>query len=201
MKNLKEEILIISNQALSKFDYFNGLNIYENNQIFSFLIENTQEMIRSKAETDTNFKQIIPYLVFEFDKKYFLMQRRSTSSEQRLSNKFTLGIGGHLRKSDMKNNDFCDAAMREFHEEVNYNGQLDCKIIGILNDDSTDVGKVHIGIFILAKGNSDLIFIKSEMKNGKLLSLSQCIEKYDQMESWSQFIIDYLIKQTDNKIN
>src|ERR1700721_936133 len=59
---------------------------------------------RSIMETDPHYKQIIPYLIFEHNNSYFLMQRQSKSSEKRLSNKLTLGIGGHIRKEDMEEN-------------------------------------------------------------------------------------------------
>src|SRR5438309_8801149 len=105
---------------------------------------------RSVMETNPAYKQIIPYLIFTHDNNYFLMQRRSDSSETRLRNKLTLGIGGHIRQEDMsysakalqdKQEDSLFAwATREFHEEVEYAGNLTVKPLGIINDDSDDVG-------------------------------------------------------------
>ncbi len=160
---------------------------------------------RSIMETDPTYKQIIPYLIFEHDNHYFLMQRKSDASESRLRNKLTLGIGGHIREEDMSS--FAEAsenkqenslfawATREFHEEVNYAGNLKVLPLGIINDDSDDVGKVHIGFAFLLRGDSSDISIKSELKSGILVSLDECIAQKECMESWSQFVLEFLQQQ------
>lgn len=164
------------------------------------IINDTKEFLpRSVMEADPTYKQIIPYLIFEHDDKYFLMQRQSTASETRLRNKLTLGIGGHIRQEDMRESSLFAWATREFHEEVHYTGALDVQPLGILNDDSNDVGKVHIGFVLLLKGDSADISVKSELKSGTLLSLDECIAQRDSMESWSQFVIDFLRIPTEKE--
>ena len=143
-------------------------------------------------ETNPTYKQIIPYLIFTHENKYFLMQRKSDASETRLRNKLTLGIGGHIREEDIQENSLVAWAMREFHEEVNYAGNLTVKPLGIINDDSNDVGKVHIGFAFLLCGDSPEISIKSELKHGELVSLDDCIAQKESMETWSQFVVDAL---------
>jgi len=149
---------------------------------------------RSLMETNPVYKQIIPYLVFTHDDKFFLMQRCAQASETRLQNKLTLGIGGHVRQEDLSENSLFAWAKREFHEEVDYAGNLTVQPLGIINDDSNDVGKVHIGFVLLLKGDSPEISIKSELKNGTLVSLHECINQKNYMESWSQFIVDFLVQ-------
>lgn len=157
------------------------------------IINNTKEFLpRSLMETDPTYKQIIPYLIFTHGGKYFLMQRKSDASESRLRNKLTLGIGGHIRQEDMVKSSLFAWALREFHEEVDYAGTLNVKPLGILNDDSNDVGKVHIGFVLLLEGDSGDISIKSELKSGALLSLDECFAQRECMETWSQFTIDFL---------
>ena len=156
---------------------------------------------RSIMETNPTYKQIIPYLIFTHDDKYFLMQRTSDASETRLRNKLTLGIGGHIREEDLKGSLSAEAsakeelfawALREFHEEVNYAGNLTVKPLGIINDDSNDVGKVHIGFAFLLIGDSPEISVKSELKSGELVSLSDCLALKEDMETWSQFVVNAL---------
>jgi len=157
------------------------------------IIDNKKEFLpRSIMETDFAYKQIIPYLVYTHDGKYFLMQRKSDASESRLRNKLTLGIGGHIRQEDMNDTNLFSWALREFHEEVDYKGNLSVKPLGILNDDSNDVGKVHIGFVLLLEGDSADIAIKSELKSGVLVSLDECYAQRDMMETWSQFVVDFL---------
>lgn len=149
---------------------------------------------RSFMEVDETYKQIIPYLVFKHDNTFFLMQRRSDGFEKRLHNKLTLGIGGHVRQEDMTKNSLYAWAKREFHEEVHYEGNLTITPLGMINDDSNEVGKVHIGCVFLLDGDSANISIKSELKSGILISLDECIQQKELMESWSSHIIEHLQK-------
>jgi len=147
---------------------------------------------RSLMEVDPNYKQIIPYLIFVHDNNCDLTQRKSDASETRLRTKLTLGIGGHIREEDMVENSLFAWALREFHEEVNYAGKLTVQPLGIINDDSNDVGKVHIGFALLLRGDSPDISVKSELKSGELVSYDDCIRMKESMETWSQFVIDAL---------
>lgn len=149
---------------------------------------------RSVMETDPNYKQIIPYLIFEHKGTYFLMQRQGDATEKRLQNKYSLGIGGHIRQEDMTSDSIIEWATREFHEEVSYDGDLEIQPLGVLNDDSNPVGQVHIGFVFLLSGNSSDITVKSELKSGQLLTLDECKPYFTSMESWSQIAFEFLIK-------
>lgn len=196
-----EEIVV-----LRRDDFFNEQPAWHGLQAVDFefyknLIKTKQLFIpRGLAEQDPTFKQIIPYLIFRHKGSYFLMQRSATSSEQRLANSYTLGIGGHLRKEDIEKSSLIEWAIREFHEEINYEGSFTVKPLGILNDDSNNVGKVHVGIVLLLEGDSDKISIKSELKSGFLVSLQECKKIYTALESWTQFVVDYLEKEAQNKL-
>ncbi len=158
------------------------------------VIKNKKEFQpRSTMETDPSYKQIIPYLIFNHDNRYFFMQRQGHASEQRLKNKYTLGIGGHIRLEDMSTDSIFEWAKREFHEEVNYNGELQIETIGILNDDTNAVGQVHIGLVLLLKGDNSDISVKSELKSGTLLTLQELQPFVEHMESWSQMVFEKLV--------
>lgn len=169
-----------------------GLKEVDFDQYLHIINEKKEFLPRSIMETDMRYKQVIPYLVYTYNGQYFLMQRKSDASEARLRNKLTLGIGGHIRQEDMVSASLFEWALREFHEEVDYTGTLKVKPLGILNDDSNDVGKVHIGFVLLLEGDSADITIKSELKSGVLVSLDECIAQRECMETWSQFTIDFL---------
>jgi predicted NUDIX family phosphoesterase len=190
-----EKILVVKRTELLADTTWNGLK-KDNPKHYLTIINNKKQFLwRSHMEEDETYKQIIPYLVFEYNNTYFLMQRTATASEKRLQNKYSLGIGGHIREEDITNNNLFDWAKREFHEEVNYNGNLTIKPLGILNDDSNAVGRVHIGFVLLLTGDSDKISVKSELKSGTLTPLKQCANQYDKMESWSQMVFDCLSNQ------
>lgn len=195
----EEDILVVKRADLfANYIDFQGLSIEPLADIFSIINEKKEFLPRAKMETDYTYKQIIPYLIFNHENQYFLMQRKSQASEQRLKNKYTLGIGGHIRAADMIHNSILDWSLREFHEEVTFTGSITCEPLGILNDDSNDVGKVHIGIVLLLKGNHPDINIKSELKSGSMLSLDEMTPYVEHMESWSQTVYNFLYKQQKN---
>jgi predicted NUDIX family phosphoesterase len=187
---INENILVVKRNTLFPTHAFQGLQTQSDS--FIALINQTKEFLpRPAMELDTNYKQIIPYLLFKYQNRYFLMQRQSTSSEQRLKNKYSLGIGGHIRQEDMQGaSTIFDWAQREFNEEIDYPGNFAIKTIGILNDDSNAVGQVHLGLVLLLEGDSDQIKVRSELKSGQLLTIDQCKQFYADMETWSQIIFD-----------
>ena len=119
------------------------------------------------------------------------MQRSGKASEARLQNKYSLGIGGHIRQDDIQGS-IVDWARREFAEEINYDGSFEVEALGLLNDERDSVGQVHTGFVFLLKGDSDAISVKSELAHGKLATLQECLQVYDAMESWSKMVFDYL---------
>ncbi len=190
----KETILVVKRNDICSQEEWTGFKKSDLSNEIAAVKDKAVFMFRPDAETDIRYKQIIPYLIFTHNNKYFLMQRKSTASEQRLASKYSFGIGGHIRKDDIEGSSLLHWALREFHEEINYSGNLQDLPLGILNDDSTDVGKVHIGFVILLQGDSDKITIKSELKNGQLLTLEECENYYNDMETWSQMIFNVLKK-------
>ncbi len=188
-----EHILVVKRAALfPNGQAWQGIKKVESESYLKIIRDNQEFLPRSQMENDPNYKQIIPYLIFEHKKHYFLMQRDAKTTEQRLQNKFTLGIGGHIRQQDVTSGDIITWAEREFHEEVNYKGSFTIESLGILNDDSNAVGEVHLGFVFILHGNSPEISIKSELKQGELLTIEQCVPFYENMESWSQLVFNFL---------
>lgn len=81
-------------------------------------------------------------------------------------------------------------AEREFHEEIEYHGNLKITTLGLLNDDSNSVGRVHLGLVLLLQGDSPEIKIKSELQSGFLCQITACSEFLERMESWSQIVFE-----------
>lgn len=192
--HLTEEVLVIKRSTLfQNKEAWHGVETSDIESMITIIKNHQEYMPRAAAELDENFKQIIPYIIFKNNNKYFVMQRKKNASETRLASKYSIGIGGHMRKEDMEGKTIFDWAKREFEEEVSYQGALDMKIVGFLNDDSNDVGKVHLGLVILFEGDNENIEIKDEHKSGILLSSQECHELFDSMESWSQLTIKHLL--------
>jgi predicted NUDIX family phosphoesterase len=150
---------------------------------------------RAEVEDDPSFQQIIPYVVFRHGDRYFLTHRLRASSEKRLRRQYSLGIGGHINPSDLRSGDpILDGLKREWEEEVVYDGRFDANLLGLLNDESAPVSKVHLGVVFLVDGDTPNIAIRETKKlGGELLTLEQMRMLYLQMESWSQIVYDRLV--------
>jgi predicted NUDIX family phosphoesterase len=151
-------------------------------------------MARAKVENDPNYQQIIPYVVFRHGGLYFLTHRLRASSEKRLRKQYSLGVGGHINPGDLHAGDpIQDGLKREWEEEVTYDGSFEAKLIGLLNDDSSPVSKVHLGVVFLVDGDTPNIAIRETDKlAGELLTLEEMRIYYLGMESWSQMVYDRL---------
>ena len=187
-----ENILVVKRDTLFGNNAWQGTKKPQDDHFVETIMAAKEFLPRSVMEHDFSYKQIIPYLVFSHADTYFLMQRKAKASEQRLKSKYSLGIGGHIRQEDIQNADIASWARREFHEEVAYAGNFDVTFLGILNDDSNDVGKVHVGFVYLLQGDSDQISVKEELQSGTLLTIDECNMFYDRMEHWSKTVFDFL---------
>jgi predicted NUDIX family phosphoesterase len=197
LENSEEHILVVKRTLLLEDQAWQGIK-RDDVDLYLERIKKYQEFLpRSLMESDPTYKQIIPYIIFTHNDRYFLMQRRSNATEQRLRNKMSLGIGGHIRYEDMRETDILGWATREFHEEVDYKGSFSAELLGILNDDSNAVGEVHAGLVMLLRGSHETISVKSELKSGSLVTLEECGLYYDSLEPWSQMVY-MLLKELKN---
>lgn len=195
-QKVDETILVVKRTTLfKKSGAWSGIKAVNFDEYLQVINDHKEFQPRSIMEQDPAYKQIIPYLIFKHENKYFLMRRAAKATEQRLQNKYTLGIGGHIRHEDMDTDSIFDWARREFHEEINYSDDFTFKPIGLLNDDSNDVGKVHIGFVFLLEGTSSTISIKSELTEGNLLTLDEIKPYFGQLESWSQLVFEHLLQK------
>jgi predicted NUDIX family phosphoesterase len=154
---------------------------------------------RPHAETDSSFKQIIPYVVIKRDDELFLFKRLKGGGEARLHNLHSIGVGGHINPieiEDGKNKGFSivtGGASRELKEEVDLDYSDDFEVIGLLNDDTNEVGSVHLGVVlsVTIPSDMDLQVAEKEVLSGefvKIREISELIESKE-FESWSSMIV------------
>jgi predicted NUDIX family phosphoesterase len=191
-KKHDEKVLVVARKDLFPHETPQGFELIDFSY-YQLLIETKGKFLwRSKMENDPSYKQIIPYLIFKFKNTYFLMKRMSKPGDARLSSKYSIGIGGHLRQVDMKGHSIIEWAFRELKEEVCYKGNFTVVPLGIINDELDPVGTVHTGFVFLLEGDSPAIQIHSEFEEGRLATLDECATVYHTMERWSQLMFDYL---------
>jgi predicted NUDIX family phosphoesterase len=152
-------------------------------------------MLRGDVEDDPSYQQIIPYVVFRHRDSYLLTRRLRASSEKRLRQLYSLGIGGHINPGDLDGGDpIADGLRREWEEEVSYQGHFEARMLGLLNDESSPVSKVHLAVVFLLDGDTPEISIRETDKlAGELLTLDEMRIHYLEMESWSQMVYDRLV--------
>jgi len=153
---------------------------------------------RPEVEVDPSEPQIIPYLVFRFGDRYFLTHRLRRSSERRLRHLYSLGVGGHINPEDVEGaRDPIEAGLRrEWEEEVVYTGDFEHRLIGAINDTSTEVGRVHFGLIFLVEGDrADIAIRETDKLKGAMFTVDEMRSYYLDMESWSQLIFDYLVRK------
>jgi predicted NUDIX family phosphoesterase len=149
---------------------------------------------RVEVEDDPSFQQIIPYVVFRHGDRYLLTHRLRASSEKRLRKQYSLGVGGHINPGDLEGGDpILDGLKREWSEEVTYGGRFEARLLGLLNEESSPVSKVHLGVVFLVDGDSPDIQIRETDKlAGELLTLDEMRIHFLEMESWSQLVYERL---------
>ena len=197
---MKEEmILVVRRDTVEKLGMWHGLN-FEVKRYLPVLLarENNFFMARSAAETDPSFKQIIPYVLLVHGGKVLHYVRGKKSGEQRLASKGSIGIGGHMNDMDeglfaLDEAAYLEGVRRETCEELKINTPFRNRVVALLNDDSNEVGQVHMGVvhvFDLDEPNVE----KNEamITNLAFLSPDELRDRRDLLESWSQICLDGL---------
>ena len=147
-----ENVLVFPRSLFEQLGIFQGFRTDVDRYLPIILDKkNNSFQPRARAETDPTFKQIIPYVVVTDGKSILHYVRGKKAGEQRLVAKGSIGIGGHINDEDhtlftVGLQAFQDAVKREVCEELTVQGPFDARPVGLINDDSTEVGRVHFGI-------------------------------------------------------
>ncbi|TME10921.1 MAG: hypothetical protein E6I65_07655 [Chloroflexi bacterium] len=145
---------------------------------------------RGEMERDRSWKQVIPYLVLRDGSRYFLMRRTKAGGDTRLHDLWTIGVGGHLNPGD---GELAGGLRREWREEVDAGFEPEFALIGLINDDDTDVGSVHVGAVYVAEARGREVRIReTEKLSGAFAEPAEVAAVVDRMESWSALVFEHL---------
>jgi predicted NUDIX family phosphoesterase len=145
---------------------------------------------RARMERDRSFKQIIPYLVLRDGPRWFLMQRTDAGGDVRLHGRYSIGIGGHLNPGD---DGILGGLRREWSEEIVAAFIPDFRLVALLNDDTTDVGAVHLGAVYLADASGRTVAIRETDKlAGRFVDTAAVVDVADRLETWSRLVFEGL---------
>lgn len=146
------------------------------------------------VENDVSYKQIIPCTLFLYDDKIFTYTRLQGSGEKRMVGRNDILIGGHVNPQDQQGTykETLWAAMyREFEEEVIHHDSYSLHQVGYVNEDGTDLDKVHFGVIYRINGRSPQIAVReTEAMRGSLLSVEEMERLDPPLQSWHKFIFD-----------
>ena len=197
---MKEEMILVVRRALlEELGMFQGL-CFEVERYLPALLsaKNNFFMERSKAETDPGFKQIIPYVLLVHNGRVLHYVRGKKAGEQRLVAKGSIGIGGHMNHEDESLFALDDAAYREgvrreVCEELNVQTGFKNRIVALLNDDSNEVGQVHLGVIHVFDLETDNVQKREAMiTSPAFLTRDELLQRRDSLETWSQICVDSL---------
>ncbi len=199
MSKPEENVLVIPRSLFDRIGAFHGLHSPVDRYLSEFLKkENNFFVPRSKAEDDPSLKQIIPYAIFRCGGKILHYTRGSQSGEKRLVAKASIGIGGHINDTDESLFSFDDstyhaAVRREISEELRLPGGFTERAVALLNDDSTEVGKVHLGVVHLVDLTSeDVRAGEKAIAELGFATREELLLKREGFETWSQIVLDGL---------
>jgi predicted NUDIX family phosphoesterase len=145
---------------------------------------------RAQMEADPAYKQVIPYLALRDGPAWFLMQRSRAGADERLHDRFSIGVGGHLNPGD----DGLRAGLRrEWREEIAADFEPEFRFVGLLNDDDTDVGAVHLGAVYVAEAGGRAVDVRETHKlRGQFAATREVEAVRDRLETWSALAFDAL---------
>lgn len=188
---MSEQVMVVERETLAPYLVECGIVSEHADAILDAITDLHFFIDRPTAEISPQYKQIIPYVLIRHQNEYFLLQRTPKQTEARLHHKLSLGIGGHINPDTP---DLFDGLQKELEEEVEVVGDYDLTFAGILNDDTTDVGRVHLGaVYILDAHQRDVRVRETHKMSGRWVPRAELAAHREAMESWSQIAYDALI--------
>ena len=188
---MTEQVMVVERERLAPFLIEYGLVREQLDEALDVILDAHFFIDRPTAEVSPQYKQIIPYVFIRHGGAYFLLQRTQKQTEARLHHKLSLGIGGHINPDTPE---LLDGLHKELEEEVHVAGDYDLTFVGILNDDTTEVGSVHLGaVYVLDAQDRNVTVRETEKMTGRWAAVSELREAYEYLETWSQIVVDRLI--------
>lgn len=195
------QILVFKNALLSELNVTEGVTkVADRPDIVEQILQekNLGFMERKFAEDDPNYRQVIPYCVLRKGDLVFTYQRTKKGGENRLHDKWSLGVGGHFSKEEdglYSSEAYKSSFIRELQEEVGLVGNYESKFLGIIVSNASEVDKVHCGFVyeINLLGDAKLEFHDNALDKGEFVCYSKLRERLANFESWSQLVIKELL--------
>jgi predicted NUDIX family phosphoesterase len=195
-----ERVLVVPTSLLHRLGYFQGFTRDVErywNELFH--AGHTSYRPRGEMEEDPDFKQLIPYVIFRHTDadgcvSLFCYTRGKGQGEQRLHSKRSIGIGGHISADDAEEHDPYEEGMRrELAEEVWIDTPYRAQCAGLINDDQTEVGRVHLGVVHLFDVEEACVRPReAEIAEAGFVPVGELLADLERFESWSRICLEAL---------
>ena len=195
-----ERVLVVSGAEFDRLGRFQGFSTEADRYLRALLVpEFATFRPRSEVEDDPSLKQIIPYVVFRSGVEVFCYTRGSGGGEARLRRRRSLGVGGHVAEADADGRGTFDAyeiaLRRELDEEVAIDSPGILRLVGLINDDSTPVGAVHLGsVHIYDLERPAVRPLETDLAETGFVRLDRLRESWDEFETWSRICIEAILE-------
>lgn len=193
-----EQVLVVPREVFEAVGAFNGVRMNPQDYLAAFLQPGVARyMERELAEQSPQYKQLITYAIFCHRGKVLSYARTSKGNESRLHNKMSLGIGGHINPIDgltASIETYLSCLEREIREEISFTGSATQELLAVINDDTNEVGSVHLGIVHRFELDDDCVRPNekalAELEFRSLEELGGPL--YERLETWSAICVDAL---------
>lgn len=201
---MSEKVLVVQNNLLGPhIKNGSACLITDHTQtLFNAILENHSYMPRHLAEYNFEHKQVIPYVIIRNHDNYLLLKRTTKQTEKRLHNKYSLGIGGHVNpdRSMPEENIIVSGLYKELNEEISLDTPAELTFIGIINDESSSVSRVHLGmLYVLDAASPEYEVLETHKMTAEWTAKDKLAEYYHDMETWSQIVCDYYIIKRNSR--
>ncbi len=195
------KVLVVPGKEFDNLGRFQGFSFEAEHYLKHLLVPGRAEFRpRALMEQDPSYKQIIPYVVFRSSGSVFCYTRGSSQGESRLHRLRSLGVGGHVDEADADADGletfeaFEMALRRELEEEVLVNSPGQLRMVGLINDDSTPVGTVHLGVVHVFELERPEVEPREQgLAEPGFVAESDLPKLREQFETWSQICIDAIL--------
>ncbi|MGH2513371.1 MAG: hypothetical protein ACRDGQ_11855 [Candidatus Limnocylindrales bacterium] len=187
---VSEQVLVVPRASVIERAGWYGLRTDGLDDVLATVAREGRFEPRAAVETDPRWKQVIPYLVVRDGPAYFLMQRTRGGADARLHDLWSIGVGGHVNPGDGGISGGLD---REWHEEVEAGFDPVPNLVGLINDDTTEVGRVHLGVVFVADAAGRPVTVRETGKlRGSFTGPEQVRAIRDGLETWSRLVFERL---------
>jgi predicted NUDIX family phosphoesterase len=186
-----ERVYVVPRRAVIDGAGWHGLRTGDLDGFIAALERDGRYEPRAAMELDASFKQVIPYLVLRDGPRWFLMRRTDAGGDPRLHGRFSIGVGGHLNPGD---GGLLGGLRREWNEELVADFVPDFRLVALLNDDTTDVGSVHLGaVYVADAGGRPVAIRETDKLTGSFVGAGDVAAVADRLETWSRLAFDFLV--------